>query len=343
MPFRDESEAGWPPSSGQGVLVRTGRAMASAITVQVPGRPARGRHGSPAFGRRSLERTVDRALGQFHSVERACSRFTPDSALARANRRPGRWHLAPEPLYAALREARGAYAGTSGLFDPRVHDRLVELGYDRSFHLILSEGCPPRSADGSLESGPQPVADWRPRFVAGLRLVNLGGRRIDLGGIGKGMALARAAALLSRSTRHFLVDAGGDLYAAGSPGPTAGWRIGVESPSGEEGHVAVLELSDRAVATSSVRVRQWNKDGRRVHHLIDPRTGEPGGHGLASVTVVHPDPVTAETRSKVLFLAGPGAIGAVADRLGLAVLWVDASGSTGLSSAMAPFVTWLRS
>ena len=65
---------------------------------------------------------------------------------------------------------------------------------------------------------------------------------------------------------------------------------------------SMLAVNDGAVATSSVRRRQWQRGDRTVHHLIDPRTGEPGGPGLLSVTVAGPDPAWSEIWSTALYL-----------------------------------------
>jgi thiamine biosynthesis lipoprotein len=87
-------------------------------------------------------------------------------------------------------------------------------------------------------------------------------------------------------------------------------------------------------------VRHWSVDGRPVHHLVDPRSGRPGGAGLLSVTVVGPDPATSEVWSKALFLGGRGQVRQVADERGLAALLVDEDGVVGLSRAMRPHVVW---
>ena len=316
-------------------VVRTTRAMASNVSVQVP---------APAATRRT-EKAIERAFGQIAAVERACSRFDPSSALSRINRRPNAWHRVPQSLFAAARAAASAHLATNGRFDPRVLDRLIELGYDRSFSLIAEGGAAAnehgRAAERpDHEPGARPTGPWAPGFVPVLRLVKLGGCGIDLGGIGKGLALDRAARQLRRTESDFLVDAGGDIYAAGRPAPGSGWMVGVESPAGGAGPVAVLELSDLAVATSSIRIRQWSHEGRIVHHLIDPRTGEPGGDGLASVTVLHPEAATAEVWSKALFLSGRRGIAADAVRSGLAVLWVEQDGALRMSRPMGRHVAW---
>jgi thiamine biosynthesis lipoprotein len=163
---------------------------------------------------------------------------------------------------------------------------------------------------------------------------------VDLGGIGKGVAVRWASWALAGAGSATLVEAGGDLQAGG-PGPDGdGWLVGVEDPRGGAGPVAVLRLADQGCATSSVRLRSWSVDGRPVHHLVDPRTGEPADGGLLSVTVVGDDVARAEVWSKALFLAGRGQVRRLADARGIAALLVDTDGVVGLSRAMRPLVTW---
>jgi thiamine biosynthesis lipoprotein len=97
-----------------------------------------------------------------------------------------------------------------------------------------------------------------------------------------------------------------------------------------------------AVATSSVRVRHWRQGDQSFHHIIDPRTGKPGGGELQSVTVLHADPARAEVWSKAAFLAGPGGIDALAREEGLPALWIDREGAIGTSEAMKPYLIWER-
>jgi thiamine biosynthesis lipoprotein len=297
-------------------------AMASAVTLLAP-------DDSPA-----VQRAVARAWAVLKAVEATCSRFDSHSALTRLNGNPHRWHRVPDVLFDALRESHQAYVATAGAFDPRVHDTLVALGYDRSFHL----GPGPVTASPGAREG---LADiWRPSFVRRLRLARVGSHRLDLGGIGKGLALRWAAAQIRETTPDFLLEAGGDCYASGSPGSGPAWRIGVESPSGEPGPVAVLEARDAAVATSSIRVRRWQDGDRTFHHLIDPRTGTPGGGELASVTVVHPDAARAEVWSKASFLAGRDHIESFTTDHRIAALWVDGVGGVRCNRLMASHLIW---
>lgn len=329
-----------PPSAD---LTRTFRAMATDVTLRVVAPTA------------TAENAVDRAEQVFHDVERACTRFEPTSPLMRANARPRGWHDVPPELYDAVAAAHQAYEETGGLFDPRVLEVLRSWGYDRSLPFrdgpvslaapaAAGAGRPHRTAHPWARGTRTPPAPgrrpWRPAFDAARRAVRLGGSPIDLGGIGKGLAVRWASLALAGAGAATLVEAGGDVQTTG-PGPEGtGWRIAVEDPRGGPDPVAVLGVEDAACATSSVRLRQWRVGGRPVHHLVDPRTGEPGGRGLLAVTVVGPDPARAEVWSKALFLAGRGRVRSLADERGLAVLLVDEDGVVGTSRGMKEHLLW---
>jgi len=317
----------------------------------------------------AAEAAIVRAEAVVLEVARRCTRFDEDSALSRINRDPGTFHLVPAVLADAIDEAARAYRASDGLFDPRVLDLLVAWGYDRTFADVVARTAPGSAAGPAglpadvigeprapLPSAPRPV--WEPLVLPGHgRRMARPGARLDLGGIAKGLAVRWAAAELSGAGAALLVDAGGDLMLGGGGPDGTGWRVGVEDPLVEdpadpsaaaeaassdavEQPVLVLELTDLGCATSSVRRRRWRSAGGWVHHLIDPRTSLPGGAGLASVTVVHPDPAWAEVWSKTLFLAGEEDVAREAERRGLAAAWVSADGRIGTSVAMDPYVLW---
>jgi len=126
---------------------------------------------------------------------------------------------------------------------------------------------------------------------------------LDLGGIGKGLAVDAAARLLA-PLGNFLVDAGGDLYAHGNAPECQGWIIGVQSPWDPDADIAMLRTTRTAVATSSSVRRRWQVNGRWYHHIIDPRSGLPAEGRQVSVTVVAPRATEADVRAKVAFILG---------------------------------------
>jgi len=303
-------------------------AMASRITVRLVS-DGRVDH---------TERRLAEALQVFHDVDRTCTRFDPASDLMRANAGGNDWVQVSSYCFDALTEAHAAYRRTFGRFDPRVLADLVRLGYDRSL-----KHAAPSYRDARALIARQPLPDWQPEFRRRTHEVRIGPVPVDLGGIGKGLAVRWAAdRLRAVDVEGFLVEAGGDCVCRGRAADGGPWRVGVEDPSDPTLPVAVLEVENSAVATSSVRIRAWQVAGQDVHHLIDPRTGQPGGDGLAAVTVLDPDPGMAEVWSKTLFLTGRRGVRTSAEHLGLAALWVDENGVLGWSPSMAAAIAWSR-
>lgn len=325
--------------AGDAVVGRV-RAMASAITIWALGASARPagaglRERDVKAMPRDVVGGVDRALGVFETVAAECTRFDPSSPLMLANSDPDRWHSLPPACASAIAEAHAAYLSTGGRFDPRVLEDLVELGYTGTLSFEKGAAVAPSGRARRRLVPPE----WRPRF-RGRGEVHLGGRPVDLGGIGKGLAVRWAAEALRPVSDDHLVEAGGDCACRGHAPDGGPWRIGVEDPCGGSAPLAVLGLTDAACATSSVRLRRWTAGDRAVHHLIDPTTGLPGGPGMAAVTVVDGDPARAEVWSKVLFLAGCRAIADEAARRGIAALWVMADGTVSCSDLMARHLLW---
>jgi thiamine biosynthesis lipoprotein len=279
-------------------------------------------------------------VATFEAAEQSMSRFRPTSELSALNRTAGTGAAisVSRQLVRALVAADRARRITDGRFDPRVARELERLGYG--------------GAGGVVTAGRSSTAG------TGQRIIGRTGRRsdlriddpIDLGGIGKGLALRWAVARAATTLRPvlqagggFLLEAGGDLVVRGVPPGDDAWSIGVQDPSGGEAPLAVIRPpSDHAVATSSIRINRWRSpDGRAVHHLLDPRTGEPGGRGLTAVTVSAPDPAWAEVWSKALFLEGAAGIAALARERGLAAWWVTVDGVLEMTAAARVLTSWV--
>lgn len=318
------------PDLLEGCTSGTARHMATDVTIRLVGRD----------DARALS-VVAAALQEFGDVEAACTRFDPASPLMSANANPFGWCAVPKRCFDAVSEAHRAYQETGGRFDPRVLGDLVAMGYRAT--LPFSGG--PVVAEEAVVRRRLALPPWRPQFRvrAGTFAVRLGGLPIDLGGIGKGLAVRWAADLLAAAGADVLIEAGGDCMARGHAPGGGPWHVGVEDPAGDVTPVAVLGLSDLAATTSSTRVRHWTAAGRSVHHLVDPRTGLPGGRGMRSVTVVGPDPAMAEVWSKTLFLAGRHAVATEAEQHGIAACWVADDGVASFSTAIEPYVLWRRS
>ena len=254
-----------------------------------------------------------------------------DGELARLNDalQAGRTATVSAEMAALLEQARRLSAQSGGAFDPAV-GRLVELW---GFHSALE---PP--------AAPPPDEAIRAWLVSGARIdaLRVDGRRVtasvrdiqlDLGGIAKGEAVDRIVDLLRRhGVRNAMVNAGGDLRVIGTRGERP-WRIGIQDPR-EDGVLAVVELGDGDAAfTSGDYERYVEHDGRRMHHILDPRTGYPAGDTRA-VTVIAKQGVLADAAATALFVAGEGWRAAARSLAIDSVLRVDASGKVEVTKAM---------
>jgi thiamine biosynthesis lipoprotein len=224
-----------------------------------------------------------RVAGRVAEAHRRFTRFAPESELSRLNAARGWVAVSPE-LEGLLRAALEAHRLSGGLVHAGVLPAMLAIGYTRP----LAEGGP--TATTAVPAPPPPLPELLEVEPGRARLRGGG---LDLGGIAKGWLADRLARELGENC---LVNLGGDLFARG-PGPGGeGWPVGF-------GGVTLL-LRDRGAATSGTWRRAWSDGGRRLHHLIDPRTGGPAESDLGQVSVVADTAFLAEVHAKAALLLG---------------------------------------
>ena len=245
----------------------------------------------------------------FRKQEHQLSRFDSHSDLSRLNHCPKEICPVSEELFAALEVALWAANATGGIYDPTILADLQVAGYDRTFDSIAVPASFRRhaaveSAEHASIGHRRPISFCNVDLLAESRTVRKPtGLGIDLGGMGKGWTVDRAADLL-HGHGPFLVNAGGDLYAHGQPGDARGWRIELEHPLEPAARIASVRLTHHALATSTVMKRRWLRSGHIQHHLIDPRTGQPAQTDALSVTVTAQRTVLADIFAKVVLVLG---------------------------------------
>lgn len=242
----------------------------------------------------------------FRSVEKRLSRFDPNSELSLLNRCAQACFQASPTLLDAVEVALWAAQATGGLYDPTILDALEQAGYDRSFEQIETGECACSAlSEAQLGSSIRPRLGFRAVSLNRVRreIIKPPGLRLDLGGMGKGWTVDRAADRL-QGLGPFLINAGGDIFAYHSPPGQKGWEINLTHPSQPDRAIARLYLHHRALATSTIGKRRWWKDGRLMHHLIDPRTGRPGQTDALSVSVMASRAVLADIYAKITLLLG---------------------------------------
>lgn len=147
---------------------------------------------------------------------------------------------------------------------------------------------------------------------------------IDLSSIAKGAVVDRVAiALEVYKHKNYMVEIGGEVRCRGVNRNGVPWRVGIEVPAeGKREIFEVIELTDVSMATSGDYRAFYEMDGKRLSHTIDPRTGRPAEHGLASVTVVHDKCMVADGLATALMVLGPKEGFEMAQKEGLRALFI---------------------
>lgn len=239
------------------------------------------------------------ALGELRRVETLLTTWKPGGELERVNTSPaGKPVAASAELVETLAEVFAWVPRTQGAFDPTV------LPLVRAWDLRGAGRVPTPEAlvKARAATGPAHFRIEAPaRMVT--RLSPESG--IDEGAWGKGYGLDRARdALRKAGATSALLDLGGQVLAVGTDTGEKPWRVPVAHPRERERPVIELGLVDASASTSGDSERSREAGGRRIGHILDPRTGEPAPD-FGSVTVVAPSGLVADVLSTALFVLGP--------------------------------------
>lgn len=149
----------------------------------------------------------------------------------------------------------------------------------------------------------------------GTAFLRRSGMKLDLGAIAKGYATEKALQVIrAHGVKKALIDAGGNIRVLGTNQQNKPWRIGIKDPRKTEGIAAIVPLEDQAAVTSGDYYRFFESDGKRYHHILDPRNGYPAAANMAA-TVITADAGLADVLSTVFFVLPPAEALALARQL----------------------------
>jgi thiamine biosynthesis lipoprotein len=236
---------------------------------------------------------VEEAFAEIDRIESLLSTYIGDSEISRLNREGA--VTAGGDLEAVVRRALHFHSLSGGAFDVTVKP-VIDLRRER----FEVRGAPPEEAELAGVAG---LVDAEGIRIGNGSIVLPPGVEITLDGIAKGYAVDRAVEILKRhGVNHALVNAGGDVRAMGTKGG-APWKVALQSPRDPGDYLAVIDLSDRSVATSGDYRRYFDPDMKH-HHILDPRTGR-SARELISVTVTARTAMDADALSTAVFVLGP--------------------------------------
>lgn len=270
--------------------------------------------GAVSVDRDGLSQKIEKTLIEFNQV---MSTYIDDSELSLFNTSPvGEWFdLSPE-LGEVIRLSETVYRQSSGAFDITIGPLVNLWGFGPEDTQSLPSETDLDNAKGTV----------------GFQYVELSERKIrkqknvylDLSAIAKGHATDVIAQLLEKHhIENYIVEIGGELKIRGRNAKGRVWTIGIENPTfGRTGAVQAISGDNIAIATSGDYRNFYENSGERVSHTIDPVSGRPIQHDLASVTVITESGGLADAYATAINVLGPEKGRALAEREGLAVFLV---------------------
>ena len=295
---------------------------------------------TPEEDRAAVLRALRSAHAEIHRIERLMSTWIPDSEVSQINRAAGR------SAVRVGRETLDVIAKSlwiSELSQSTFDITFASMGKLWNFDEELNQHIP----DAKLVEAARKRIDYRKIQLdreASTVMLKTSDTKINLGGIAKGYAIDRAAAILREAgLRSFFAQAGGDLYVEGRKPLGDAWRVGVRDPRGPDGiFFALLPVENHAFSTAGDYERAFIKNGKRYHHIIDPRTGYPAT-ACRSVTIWAKDALTADALDDAVFILGPKKGLALVESLDdTGAVIVDANNKVHVSKRLRGIVRILR-
>lgn len=258
-----------------------------------------------------VRKALEDAHAEIKRLELLMTPWLEDSELSRVNAAAGKSAVVVgEETFEVIKKSLWISEHSDGVFDITFASMGKLWRFDRDCRDEM--GC-----EEELVAMPDPAAIDKARRRIDYRQIVLdeqarsvmlkrADQKINLGGIAKGYAIDRAADVLrAAGLAAFFAQAGGDLYVEGRKPNGQPWTVGVRDPRGPDGsYFAVLPVEDHAFSTAGDYERSFIVDGKRYHHIIDPRTGYPAT-ASRSVTVWAKDALTADAIDDAVFILGP--------------------------------------
>jgi len=278
---------------------------------------------------------LDAALDELDRVERLFSYNIPGSDVSRLNDAAGRGpvDLDAETIL-VLTAAQRIAELSGGAFDATVAPLVDAWG----FRPDVEEQQVPTSGD--LAAALARVDYRRLRVDTATNQAELldAGMAVDLGGIAKGYAVDRVAAVLrDHGVTSALIDVGGNVYGLGLRPDGQPWRIGLQHPRDTTELLGIMPLTERSIATSGDYQRFFVQDGETYHHVIDPHTGWPAT-AMISIAIVAPTGMEADAVSTAAFVLGPQDGLALVRSLGFEAVMYTNDGQVQVTGGLQPLL-----
>ena len=243
------------------------------------------------------EKVLEEGKALILDLDEKLSAEKKDSQVAKLNR--DRKGSIDEDTRCLLEKASYLYEDTDGVFNIAIYPVMKAWGFTTKKYRVPSKKTLDRLIS-RMDLSKLSISKDGKSAAIGQK-----GMKIDLGGIAKGYASSKVTDLFRENgIESALVNLGGNVQALGAKPDGSNWRVAIGSPYNEDEYLGVLEIEDKAAVTSGGYERNFTKDGKTYHHIMDPETGYPADKGLVSVTVVSEDGTLADGLSTALYIMG---------------------------------------
>ncbi len=256
----------------------------------------------PTIDEKAIRKAFDDAIAEIRRLETLMTTWKPDSEISQVNAAAGKAPVkVSAETYDVVREALHAGDISKGTFDITFESLHGLWKFDQDL-----DPHPPTEAQVKEKLVNVGYRHVRLDGAASTIFIDHAGTQIGLGGIAKGYAVDKAAAVLDRAKiKSFYVQAGGDLFTRGKKPDGTDWQTGIRDPRGPENQFfALVPVSDHSFSTAGDYERSYVVGGKRFHHIIDPRTGFPAT-ACRSVTIWAPTALVADEIDDAVFILGP--------------------------------------
>lgn len=234
-----------------------------------------------------------------HTINNAALDLDPEiesSTVFTMNHAEGAPVVVSEELAAMLSAAKTVHAQTGGALDLTVYPIVKAWGFIDSLHTVPT-------AEALEELKAVPCFD---AVDIDIRTVTMpAGTQISFGAVAKGALAERSKQLLQEyGVESAFLSLGGNVQTIGTKPDGSNWRIGVQDPKNQTGHLGIVSVGECALVTSGSYQRYFEQDGVLYHHIIDPATAAPAESGLVAVTILCDSGTMADCLSTAMFILG---------------------------------------
>ncbi|MDR3597203.1 FAD:protein FMN transferase [Clostridium sp.] len=253
-----------------------------------------------AYGSKA-EKAIDEALERLNNIDDKMSAFKESSEISKINYMAGTSETSVgRDTYLVVKKAIEYSKVLEGTFDPTIRP-LVKLWNIGTKEEKIPEEAEIRAAK-KLVNCSDVILDESNTSI----MLKHKNQALDVGGIAKGFAADEVRDIfLKHNIKSALIDLGGNIFALGAKQDNTPWRVGIQNPFKPRGEfIGILSVKNKSIVTSGNYERYFMKDGKRFHHIIDPKTGYPSESKIISATIISDNSIDGDGLSTGVYILG---------------------------------------